>query len=57
MLGVAATAVADISVSRERVILANLGVSRWSIGGFGFLVAGLLEVGAAVLLRVLGVEG
>jgi hypothetical protein len=57
MLGVSAVAVADIIASRERVFLANLGVSRWSIAGLGFLVAGLLEVGAAVFLKAVGVEG
>jgi len=54
MLAVAVTAVVDITVSRERVFLGNLGVSRKAVGGLAFSVSGALEIAAALVIRAFG---
>ncbi|MGD2120914.1 MAG: hypothetical protein PVJ76_04180 [Gemmatimonadota bacterium] len=57
ILGVAAIAVIDISVARERLFLANLGVSRRTIAGISFGVATALEFMAYLALSALGAGG
>ena len=55
MLGAATTAVVDITVARERIFLGNLGVDRRAIGGLAFVVAGTLEITAALVIRAMGI--
>jgi hypothetical protein len=57
MLGVAATAVVDITVARERLFLANLGAGRRVIVGLSLLVSGALEVISAVAVHALDLGG
>ena len=57
MLGVAATAVVDITVARERLFLANLGVGRRVIVGLSLLVSGALEIMSAVAVHALDLRG
>ena len=57
MLGVAATAVVDLTVARERLLLGNLGVGRRTVVGLSLLVSGLLEITSAVAVRILDLGG
>ena len=54
MLAVAAVAVVDITVSRERLLLGNLGVGRRVIAGVSLLVSGALELVSAIAVQGLG---
>jgi hypothetical protein len=53
ILGVAAIALFDVKVARERLFLGNLGVSLRIIAGISLLVACALEILAALALSVL----
>ncbi len=53
MLGAAATAVVDLTVARERLLLGNLGVGRRVVVSLSLLVSGVLEITAAVAVRFL----
>jgi len=57
MFGAAATAVVDITVARERLFLANLGVGRRVIVGLSLLISGALEVMSAVAVHALDLGG
>ena len=57
MMGVAATAVVDATVARERLWLGNLGIGRRAVAGIALLGSGTLEVVSAVLLRALDLRG
>jgi hypothetical protein len=57
MLGVAVTAVVDVTVSRERLMLGNLGVGRRVIVGISFLGSGTLEILSAVAVHFLDLGG
>ena len=54
ILGVGVVALLDSYVARERLFLANLGVGRRWVGVFAVSVALVLEVIAALALRVAG---
>ncbi len=41
----------DLAIMRERLFLANLGLSRRRVAGLAFVVAGALELIASVALR------
>ena len=49
MLAVGAVAATEMSVSRERVFLENLGIGRRSVFALSFLFAGALETMAALV--------
>jgi hypothetical protein len=53
ILGTALVALVDVSVSRERLILANSGLGRRFVAAVALLVSGTLEVAAALALRLL----
>jgi hypothetical protein len=57
MLGVAAIALVDSAVSRERLFLGNLGFGRRAIAGVSLAVTATLEIVAALAIHALDLGG